>query len=447
MSVELLNDFGVGNFNLTTITETINRSYKGKNEVTISNYDGTGAPVVKVGSVFDNNGALYIVSGSDETPTGYAGISSMSDFYLIFDVSALAFIYTETAPTWNDAMQGWYNGNDRYLFFMYKDDSGTLYENKSILINQSNEQLNSLTLSKKIVTNNILSKNDQSIHPNTITKIGSSFSFGALFSTKITALTKNSIAFISSNGALKTFIFNGSTWSQTGSTLTITGASIPNITTMSSTQIAYYDRGNDALRVYTFNGSTWSQTGSDFTITSADVFSLTALTSTTIAVSDGSGFTIKAYTFNGSTWSQTGNTLSPGFSTKITALSSTDIAAIRGSGTTSIIIYRFDGTDFKQIGLAETITEIQTGVPSAINSNTIAIVGLTIGGVVVYKFNGYNWEKEVSEIDISGLASPDITLIDNDKIVVADSGTGTLDVYKIGYLETFPPAPVFDDIG
>ncbi len=103
MSVELLNDFGVGNFNLTAITDTIVRAYKGKNDVALSNYDGTGSPVVKVGSVFDNNGALYIVSGSDETPTGYAGISVSTTFYLVFDVSALAFIFTATAPTWNDA--------------------------------------------------------------------------------------------------------------------------------------------------------------------------------------------------------------------------------------------------------------------------------------------------------------------------------------------------------
>jgi len=138
LSVNLLNDFGVGNFNLTAITETIGKAYKGKNDVTLSNYDGTGAPVVYIGSVFDNNGALYIVSGSDETPTGYAGITVSSTFYLVFDVSALAFIYTSTAPTWNDALQGWYNGNDRYLFSMYKDSGGTLYENKRLLTTQNN---------------------------------------------------------------------------------------------------------------------------------------------------------------------------------------------------------------------------------------------------------------------------------------------------------------------
>lgn len=113
-------------------------SPKGYSAVTISEYDTDAAPDVKAGSVFDNNGATITVA-TDTTPTGYSGISVSTIFYLYYDESASTFIYSETAPTWSDALQGWYNGTDRALFSMYKDSGGTLYENKNNVSN-SREQ-------------------------------------------------------------------------------------------------------------------------------------------------------------------------------------------------------------------------------------------------------------------------------------------------------------------
>lgn len=121
MSISKVSDFAVGDIDLTAMMESINKSYKGKAEVTLSNYDNDSAPDVKVGSMFDNNGTLYAVTGSDETPTGYSGISTSKTFYLYFDESAEAFIYSSTSPSWSDDLQGWYNSNDRALFSMYKD--------------------------------------------------------------------------------------------------------------------------------------------------------------------------------------------------------------------------------------------------------------------------------------------------------------------------------------
>lgn len=138
MAITQLNDYGVGDFNLTAIINTIGKTYKGKADITISEYDTTAAPDVKVGSVFENNGAIFIVDTSDITPTGYAGISNSTTFYLYFDESGTTFIYSSTAPTWSDSLQGWYNGNDRALFSMYKDSGGTLYERKNVLLAQNN---------------------------------------------------------------------------------------------------------------------------------------------------------------------------------------------------------------------------------------------------------------------------------------------------------------------
>lgn len=111
-------------------------SPKGYSAVTISEYDTEAAPDVKAGSVFDNNGATITVA-TDTTPTGYSGISVSTTFYLYYDESASAFIYSSTAPTWSDSLQGWYNGTDRALFSMYKDSGGTLYQEKKALQNKS----------------------------------------------------------------------------------------------------------------------------------------------------------------------------------------------------------------------------------------------------------------------------------------------------------------------
>jgi len=140
MAITALNDYSVGDSNLNAIMTSLDKTYKGKAEISLSNYDADTAPVVKVGSVFENNGALFIVDTSDITPTGYAGIANSTTFYLVYDESGGAFVYSSSAPTWNDALQGWYVGNDRYFFSMYKDSGGTLYQNKAKMINDGNSR-------------------------------------------------------------------------------------------------------------------------------------------------------------------------------------------------------------------------------------------------------------------------------------------------------------------
>jgi hypothetical protein len=133
MAIIKKNNYSINDVNLTALMTTVDYSYVGKADITLSNYDNNSAPDVKVGSVFENNGAQFVVETSDETPTGYAGITNSTTFYLYYDSSAGAFIYSNTAPTWSNALQNWYNGNDRALFMMYKDSGGTLYANKQKL--------------------------------------------------------------------------------------------------------------------------------------------------------------------------------------------------------------------------------------------------------------------------------------------------------------------------
>ncbi len=138
MAVRQIN---TADFDYAMMLETIIKSYKGKAAITISEYSTSAAPVVKVGSVFEDNGAFFIVETSDITPTGYAGITNSTTFYLYWDESASVFIYSNTAPTWSDVLQDWYNSNDRAFFSMFKDSGGTLYERKCLLLTQNNLQI------------------------------------------------------------------------------------------------------------------------------------------------------------------------------------------------------------------------------------------------------------------------------------------------------------------
>jgi hypothetical protein len=130
MSIEQLNTTALGATDVTLMAAAIDKNSKGLAQITVSEYDTDAACVVKVGSVFECNGATFLVSGTDETPTGYDDISVSTTFYLYYDESEDEFTYSETAPTWSDSLQGWYDGNDRALFSMYKDSTGLLYENK-----------------------------------------------------------------------------------------------------------------------------------------------------------------------------------------------------------------------------------------------------------------------------------------------------------------------------
>lgn len=132
---------------IAKLITNVNKTYIGQNKITITNYDADTAPQVTAGSTFDNNGTQW-VNDALATPTGYAGMNNSATFYLTYDESAGIFVYLQAAPAWSDAKQGWYTGNDRYLFSMYKDSGGTLYQRKRILEKQFLKPIN---LSIKII--------------------------------------------------------------------------------------------------------------------------------------------------------------------------------------------------------------------------------------------------------------------------------------------------------
>lgn len=154
MGVNQVNNYGVGDNNFTSFQNTLDVTRRGGANVTISEYDTDAAPSVKVGSWFENNGALIEVVSADETPTGYSGITNDTEFYLYYDASAEAFIYSEDEPDWSDSKQGWYHPtetNDRALFSMFKDSGGTLYQDKTFIQQES--------FQRNVITDSIEEKN------------------------------------------------------------------------------------------------------------------------------------------------------------------------------------------------------------------------------------------------------------------------------------------------
>ena len=128
-----INQINTADFDYAMMLSVINLSYKTQADITITNYDDDTAPQVTAGSIFANNGAIF-QNTTLATPVNYAGISNSTAFYLYYDESEGEFLFAETVPTWSDAKQGWYSGNDRAFFSMYKDSGGTLYQRKSILV-------------------------------------------------------------------------------------------------------------------------------------------------------------------------------------------------------------------------------------------------------------------------------------------------------------------------
>jgi hypothetical protein len=106
---------------------------RGYTRVGLDSYaDGATAPEVVVGSEFEIDGDVVTVTGTNESIGGLVAIANDNDVYIYFDVSAGTFEASTTAPTFNTALGGWYNGDDRALFKLYKDGSGE-YDDRFVL--------------------------------------------------------------------------------------------------------------------------------------------------------------------------------------------------------------------------------------------------------------------------------------------------------------------------
>jgi len=174
--------------------------------------------------------------------------------------------------------------------------------------------------------------------------IGSGLSISGIGNSALTALNETDIVFIDTTlKELRTYRFNGSTWSLVGSGLSISGIGTPALTTLNETDIVFIDAALEKLRTYRFNGSTWSLVGSGLSISGIGTPALTTLNETDIVFIDYNLKELRTYRFNGSTWSLVGSGLSiSGISIPaLTTLNETDIVFI-DTALEELRTYRFD---------------------------------------------------------------------------------------------------------
>jgi len=103
----------------------------------IDEYKTDDEPQLMEGSRIEVSGDIYIAN-SDESISGWSGVSVSTQAYIkIVPAGSTATLeFTSTAPTWSETKKGWYNGNDRYLYMVYKDASG-YYTDKNELYNKN----------------------------------------------------------------------------------------------------------------------------------------------------------------------------------------------------------------------------------------------------------------------------------------------------------------------
>ena len=113
----------------------------------------------------------------------------------------------------------------------------------------------------------------------------------------MTALNSTDVAFIDgTNDELRTYRFNGSTWSLRGTGLAVSGVGSPALAALNDTDIAMIDDSNGELRAYRFDGVSWVLMGITFPVANS-IPALAAMNGTDVAFIDGSNDELRAYRF------------------------------------------------------------------------------------------------------------------------------------------------------
>ena len=116
--------------------------------LSLTNYDNDSEPQIVAGSVVEISGSLFQFSSNDSV-SGTPVTDSIN--YIMLEVSGsgdsqtVSGSWTTTAPTWNDAKQGWYDatGNKRYVAGCIYD--GTYYNHK-FLFDKHRDRLRDFTI-------------------------------------------------------------------------------------------------------------------------------------------------------------------------------------------------------------------------------------------------------------------------------------------------------------
>lgn len=162
MSLEQINNYSVGDVNLTSLMETLDRQRRGYQALSLTHYDDDLECEIAAGSIVEVGGGLFKTE-ADEPITGWVGIGNDEDVYvkLVPSGTMATATFVTAAPTWSTSKQGWYVGNDRYIGGLRKDGSGN-YTRKH-LFRGLWQKLSLLSTGIKIGTNSRSSSGNQVI--------------------------------------------------------------------------------------------------------------------------------------------------------------------------------------------------------------------------------------------------------------------------------------------
>jgi hypothetical protein len=138
MAFVKLNTYTASLSDIESLQDTTDGQRRGFDFVTLTNWasGNTSVPAIAVGSVLDINGALFELQSSDLTIGSVPGVAT-DDLYIKLTVSGGSTVsanwYT-TAPTWDAAKGGWYDGTDKVLRFIVDFDGSTTWDNKREII-------------------------------------------------------------------------------------------------------------------------------------------------------------------------------------------------------------------------------------------------------------------------------------------------------------------------
>lgn len=113
----------------------VSKKVKGYQAISLSHLNDTLEPSITAGSEIEVDGTFYEFPIDEAAVAGGYAACTASSFVYMYLVPAGAlhtWIYSNTAPTWDIAKQGWYNGANRCFGMLYKD-AASLYQFKNLI--------------------------------------------------------------------------------------------------------------------------------------------------------------------------------------------------------------------------------------------------------------------------------------------------------------------------
>ncbi len=144
-----INDYSIGDSDLTNMQLTLDAIRKGMHQVSLTNDDTTDVPAIAAGSVVEINGGYF----KFPTEESISGSPSDGDVYIkcIPSGSSVTAEFTNTEPEWSHVKQGFYSptaGEENHRYIGGCTKSGTSYAMKYLLLSMN-------SLGVKIFSNKI----------------------------------------------------------------------------------------------------------------------------------------------------------------------------------------------------------------------------------------------------------------------------------------------------